>query len=547
MNYSNCLLIDDNSGKHQPYASEYRREGSGRFHDFSAFDPYNAEDILRFCDNLPAISSRGDLCRTLHEFNSQHGAGKKTLENIKTLEESNTYAVIAGHQPVLLGGQMFLLLKILSAIKLCNELNNNYKDKKFVPVFWNASEDHNLDEFTSCSVFDSNSDLHKISLNLPDAMKRTSAADSALYNIDDCIYELSEVLADTDFKTEVIAKLIDVSVKSGNLGEFFSRTILKFFDGIIILEPKILRGFNEHKELVYGALTDQEKLHTIFEDESANMEEAGFRRQLPPLAGNESLVFYIPEDGKRERIIRSGNKLSTPSGNFNADLTEIQSVINNEPERFSPSAALRPVIQSAILPAAVYIAGGGELSYHYQLRSVFCYFNKKIPLLLPRAAATILKTPHLKKLEKFSISPETLLASDWSWEKINESLSSELDNLNAAFNALKTQIDAADKDFSKALTRCAIMNHNEWHREKEKFYQRLEGLQKHYKAQNPLLGSEGKKQYYSLRKFIFPAEGFQDLHCWWLYFVALFGEGFINEVLKNLQPLSRKHHLFIMR
>ncbi|HCD87500.1 MAG TPA: bacillithiol biosynthesis cysteine-adding enzyme BshC, partial [Algoriphagus sp.] len=58
----------------------------------------------------------------------------------------NTFTVTTGHQLNLFTGPLYFIYKIVSTIKLAEELNKAYPNQHFVPVYWMASEDHDFDE-----------------------------------------------------------------------------------------------------------------------------------------------------------------------------------------------------------------------------------------------------------------------------------------------------------------------------------------------------------------------------------------------------------------
>jgi len=82
------------------------------------------------------------------------------------------------------------------------------------------------------------------------------------------------------------------------------------------------------------------------------------------------------------------------------------------PERFSPNVLLRPVTQDALFPTICYVAGPGELSYFAQLRGIYEHFGVPMPLIYPRASATLLDAAASRFLEKTQIPIEELQAQD---------------------------------------------------------------------------------------------------------------------------------------
>ena len=79
-------------------------------------------------------------------------AGINTDKNVllsdalKSLAESNTYTVTTGHQLCLFTGPLYFIYKIVSVINLAKELKTKYPKQNFLPVYWMATEDHDLAE-----------------------------------------------------------------------------------------------------------------------------------------------------------------------------------------------------------------------------------------------------------------------------------------------------------------------------------------------------------------------------------------------------------------
>ncbi|MBK6752112.1 MAG: bacillithiol biosynthesis BshC [Flavobacteriales bacterium] len=75
-------------------------------------------------------------------------------EHLQRLAEPDTYTVTTGHQLCLFGGPLFVLFKILNTVRLARELST--PQRTVVPVFWMASEDHDLAEvdhvFLRCTL-----------------------------------------------------------------------------------------------------------------------------------------------------------------------------------------------------------------------------------------------------------------------------------------------------------------------------------------------------------------------------------------------------------
>ena len=82
------------------------------------------------------------------------------------------------------------------------------------------------------------------------------------------------------------------------------------------------------------------------------------------------------------------------------------------PTGFSPNVLLRPVVQDTIFPTICYVAGPNELAYLGQLRGVYQHFGVPMPLMYPRASATLLDSAAVRFLTKYKLPLEALQAQD---------------------------------------------------------------------------------------------------------------------------------------
>ena len=78
------------------------------------------------------------------------GAGPATLANIAKLR-AGARAVVTGQQVVLLGGPLLTLLKAATAIARAKQATAE-TGVEHVPIFWLATEDHDLEEVDQVSL-----------------------------------------------------------------------------------------------------------------------------------------------------------------------------------------------------------------------------------------------------------------------------------------------------------------------------------------------------------------------------------------------------------
>ncbi|MEX0596867.1 MAG: bacillithiol biosynthesis BshC, partial [Candidatus Paceibacterota bacterium] len=117
-----------------------------------AFKP-NLEGIEAALLANEDFANRTLLHESLTKQYDHYHLSKATQTNLELLKDSNTFTVCAAHQLCLFTGPSYFIYKILSAIKLSQELKIKFPSKNFVPVYWMGSEDHDFEEINHAFVY----------------------------------------------------------------------------------------------------------------------------------------------------------------------------------------------------------------------------------------------------------------------------------------------------------------------------------------------------------------------------------------------------------
>ena len=118
-----------------------RREALAPFYPASA---YSTQWMT-----APAVLSaahRATLCDLLEQQNRTFGASDAVFKNIARLRDG-AGAVVTGQQVTLFGGPLFTILKAATAIRKAKDASTS--GSPHVPIFWLATEDHDLAEARS--------------------------------------------------------------------------------------------------------------------------------------------------------------------------------------------------------------------------------------------------------------------------------------------------------------------------------------------------------------------------------------------------------------
>ncbi len=269
--------------------------------------------------------------------------------NIDLLKKETTFTVTTGHQLNIYTGTLYFHYKIQTVINACKTLKEKYPKYDFVPVYWLASEDHDLEEIASFNMF---------------GKKYTWQTDQkgAVGRMN------TKGLNDLGFKEEKAKEIgkfyEEAETKNENLTQATRQIVHSFYqkDNLVILNGDDTDLKRLFIPIIKNELKTQNS-HLEIEESSEKLNELDYKTQVTP---REINLFYL-EDNLRERIVKNEN----PQTNeitfeiLNTDITfseqEIMDLVESNPEKFSPNVALRPVYQEIILPNLSYTGGLASL------------------------------------------------------------------------------------------------------------------------------------------------------------------------------------------
>src|SRR5215467_11947005 len=169
---------------------------------------------------------REQVAAILERQNLELGASEKALANIQRLRQGAA-AVVTGQQVGLFGGPLFCVLKALTAIALAEKTGA-------VPVFWLATEDHDLEEINTVNL-PAGDHAQKFTVNVPHT---EGAPVGAIAFTDEITAAVAQVEA--IFGKSEISEMLAVTYRKGEtFGTAFARFYARIFSdlGIVFLNP----------------------------------------------------------------------------------------------------------------------------------------------------------------------------------------------------------------------------------------------------------------------------------------------------------------------
>ena len=329
---------------------------------------------------------RADLAQTLGAFQREIGADEQAIANAEALDQARTVVVVTGQQPGLLTGPLYTIYKAASAIRLARKMSAEH-GRRFVPVFWVAGEDHDAAEIDHVYLPSPNGP-RRVRARLPGDGR--SISDLTLDFWRAFRADVAEALNSAPQTAAVLERIDAARAGANDPARLFSRLMARLFagTGLVMVEPQLLRRLAVDV-LVREVQEAGAETNRLIAEAGAQVERLGYTPQLP--ASDGALNVYIYEQGIRSKLEAVGDAVRIGASGRLLSRTELAEQVRRRPEAFSTGVALRPVLQDAVLPTAVYVGGPSEIAYFAQLRRVHEHFGALFPLVWPRASVTLVE------------------------------------------------------------------------------------------------------------------------------------------------------------
>jgi bacillithiol biosynthesis cysteine-adding enzyme BshC len=344
---------------------------------------------------------RGKVSEILERQNRAWGASPKTLANIDRFRRG-ALAAVTGQQVGLFGGPLFSIFKALTAVKLAEQSTAAGVD--CVPVFWLATEDHDLAEVNHVALLSEQ--------GLPERLAVESrAVDDAPVGtvkfgpeIEPVVEHAAALLGDS----EVATWLREAYRPGESLGSAFALLLARLFAqwGVILLDPAEKDFHDLAKPLFRAAIERVSELDEALLARGKALEAAGYHQQVKVTSAT-TMVFEV-KNGARTVVRRRNNGANSNGGEFAVGEERISSKelvdrIEVAPEIFSPNALFRPVVQDYLLPTLVYTGGAAEVAYFAQAAVVYEKLLGRVTPILPRFSATLLEAKAERILTRYQL------------------------------------------------------------------------------------------------------------------------------------------------
>ncbi|MBC9934371.1 bacillithiol biosynthesis cysteine-adding enzyme BshC [Chitinophaga qingshengii] len=448
---------------------------------------------------------------------------KAVQDNITRLADPQTFTVTTAHQPNIFTGYLYFVYKILQAVKLCQELQQQYPQHHFVPVYYMGSEDADLDELGS---------IYLEGKTLTWAAGQQGAVGRMHpEGLEQLIAQIKDALGYAPHAGELLDLLRKAYLEHRNIQDATLYLVHALFGrfGLVTLVP----DSQALKRLYIPVMKDelfQQASHTIVNN---TLEQLGthYKVQANP---REINLFYLKDD-MRERIVQEGEQWKVLHTSLKFDAIALENELETHPERFSPNVILRGMFQETILPNIAFIGGGGEIAYWLELKGLFAHYKVPYPILLLRNSLLLTDELSAQRLDKLGITTAELFAptddivNAYVKKHTNASLvlKDEYAAIEKLFDALEEKAHSIDitlvastgAERSRALKSIGKLEHKFLRAEKKKFAWQTDQIKQ-------------------VKNRLFPGGSLQERKENFMPWYATEGPAFLDRVLAALTPVT---------
>jgi bacillithiol biosynthesis cysteine-adding enzyme BshC len=494
---------------------------------------------------------RVKVSEILERQNRALGSSPKTLSNIERLRRGALTAV-TGQQVGVFGGPLFSIFKALTAVKLAEEATAAGVD--CVPVFWLATEDHDLAEVNHVALASEHGLPERLAVESHGVEDAPVGSVKFGAEILPVVERAAALLGDSD-----VANWLREAYRPGEtLGNAFGLLFARLFAdwGVILLDPADLNSadlnsagneFHEiAKPLFCAAIERAPELDEALLARGKAIEAAGYHQQVKVTSAT-TLLFEV-KDGARTVVRRKQNGASGSSGSEfvvgdeHISAEKLIARIEEAPQNFNPNALFRPVVQDYLLPTLVYTGGAAEVAYFAQAAVVYEKLLGRVTPILPRFSATLVEAKAERLLARYEMSlPEVLLGP----EKVREVIAARSlpSDLQTHFSDARASVEKSMARLRESIGRLDSTLIDTAESTQASMSHQIDRLQARVARAEQSRNEVITRHADALSNALFPHKALQEREVAGVSFVARYGTGLLKDLYETIQVDCHDHQV----
>lgn len=363
-------------------------------------------EIPQLARQARAQGDRATLADALSTYQQHLGAHPAAVESARLLADPATPVITVGQQCCIFAGPLYTIYKAATAIALAHRLASEL-GRPVVPVFWAATDDDDRAEADHAALWDRQYVLHPLHYPAEAGEPGQLIGELPVAGYGEALLAQAQPLLEgLPYAEETLALLHETLAASADLGEWFCRLLSRLFSrhGLVLCDPRLPAMRRLGAEVMRREISQPLRTTELVNRQARVIQQRGMH---PALIKPEETSNFFLFDGRRRRVSYrhgryfAGDNAYTPP--------ELLALLEQEPERVLPNAVLRPVVQEYLFGSTAFVAGPNELGYWAELQLVFAALDVEMPVVAPRAGATLAPPAVARRLQEWDVAPFDLL------------------------------------------------------------------------------------------------------------------------------------------
>lgn len=494
-------------------------------------------NIAAFAKSVKREAERqARVADALERQNRAWGASEATLRNIDRLR-NGAFVVVTGQQVGLFGGPLLSLLKAASVLALAKQVQALGVD--CVPIFWMASEDHDLAEINQSLLLTSDFDLAPFKAPTMGLEGSPVATIQLAAGTNEAVRQAAELLGDSQAADYLRESYVEGETFSNAYAKLYTRIFREH--GLILLDPADAGLHRIAAPLFTDAIRRSPEIDDALLARNRELQAGKYHEQVK--VTNETTPLFALVDGVRMPVHRGNGGFKIGKESLSAE--ELLCRIEERPEDFNANVLLRPVLQDFWLPTLAYIGGPAEIAYFAQVAVVYEKLLGRVTPVVSRLSASLIESRIAKLLNKYEVQLPELFHGEYELRdclaarSLPAELNHRFDGARRAVQDALAQVTASLQKLDPTLVDAAGLAGSKMQYQVSRLQKRAAKAEL---RRSEILGRHAAQ----IENSLYPHKALQEREIGGLYFYAKYGPGLIGQLIELAQARCPEHKVLVL-